>query len=105
MERRLLGLEASVANINRQVRNLRVQRLVLIVLLAGAMGFGFKAATQTESLQAEEIHAGRIEVQELAILRSKTSVRAVIQARADGRQGLEIRNSSNRVLFQLPAEE
>ncbi|HEQ60107.1 MAG TPA: hypothetical protein ENN74_00705 [Firmicutes bacterium] len=102
LERRLDRLERDLQSFQKRNRNLRKHRLLLILLLVVVAGLGFKAATQTDSLQTKEIRADEIRVNELIITKGTAFPKAILRARSDGKPGLEIRDSAQRVLLRLP---
>lgn len=102
LEERIAKLEANLAILQKQNKRSAISRLFLILLLTAAIGLGFKAATQTDSLQTREIRADEIRVNELIITKGTAFPKAILRARSDGKSGLEIRDSSQRVLLRLP---
>jgi len=102
LERRLNKLERDLQTVQKRNQDLRKHRLLLILLIALVAALGFRAATQTDSLETKEIRADEIRVNELIITKGTAFPKAILRARSDGKPGLEIRDSAQRVLLRLP---
>lgn len=100
----LAKIEARVASLEKQNRRLRFQ-VRAMAIAAGALALmAFKPDTTTTTLQADKIQAKEISAQRFIVLGSGSTEKASLQARKDGRQGLEIEDSTSRVLLRLPGE-
>ena len=102
LESRILKIEDRIRVYRKETTRLKFHRMFLVLLAGIFLGLGFKADTETENLKAKEIRAETIRADEIIITKGTDFAKAVITARSDGKQGLEIRNSSQRVLLKLP---
>ena len=92
---RMDGLEVQLARLRNQNRRLR--RVLLLGALVGF--FLLRAFAATEKPPAE------IKAEKFVIVTSTGITRATLQARTDGKTGLEIRDGSRRVLLELPQDK
>jgi len=98
----LAKIEARVAALEKQNRRLRCQVRAMAIVAGAVALMAFKSDTTTTTLQADKIQAKEISTQRFIVLGTGSTEKASLQARKDGRQGLEIEDNAHRVLLRLP---
>ncbi len=89
---RMDHLEVQLARLRNQNRRLR-----RVLLLGALVGFFFlRAFAATDKPPAE------VKAEKFVIVTSAGITRATLQARTDGKSGLEVRDGNRRVIFELP---
>ena len=94
-EGRLSKLEAEVRRMRRENRILKGGATVFLAVAACVVMLGAGGKDHHDEIRAEKF----------VVTSSSGMTRAVIEDRTDGRSGLEIRDSSRRVILRLPADE